>query len=384
MKLLTKEANHEMDVAIETVDLVKRYPTTARRGRDIFLGGGPGRGGRVESFSGLLRILKGTKGPFIEALRGVNLKIKKGEVFGVLGPNGAGKTTLIKVLCTLVIHDEGEAYVNGFDVKKEPSEVLKNLQAVLPESRGFTWRLTGRQNLEFFALLYGLRDKEAKERIDYLLEFTGLIERADDGYQRYSTGMQRKLLLCRALLRNTPILLFDEPTAGLDPTSAAEFRGMLHEKLAREEEKTILLSTHNLYEAQSMCDRIAILDRGKITACDTPDNIRYMMFDEKTFVITFVDAVFGDEHLKMVNELEEMHGVHGVTPEVDPERNFHEISIRVDKNMDLASILEVIMKSGLKIKTINTKEPTLEDAFMAITGHHAEPQGEFRRFSQGA
>jgi ABC-2 type transport system ATP-binding protein len=372
-----------MDIAIETVDLVKRYPTSARRGRDFFVGG-HFRGGRVDSFSGMLKVLRGTKGPFIEALRGVNLKIKKGEIFGVLGPNGAGKTTLIKILCTLIIHDEGEAYVHGLDVKKEPGEVLRNLQAVLPESRGFTWRLTGRQNLEFYALLYGLREKEAQERIDYLLEFTGLKERANDGYQRYSTGMQRKLLLCRALLRNTPTILFDEPTAGLDPTSAAEFRSMLHDRLAREEKKTIFLSTHNLYEAQNICDRIAILDRGKITACDTPDNIRYMMFDEKVFVITFIDAVFNDEHVKMVNELEEMDGVHGATPEVDPERNFHEISIRVDKNMDLGSILEVIMKSGLKIRMINTKEPTLEDAFMAITGEHTEYPGEFRGYRQGS
>jgi ABC-2 type transport system ATP-binding protein len=372
-----------MDIAIETVDLVKRYPTK----RPSMRGGPPGGpfgGGRMTSFGSIIDIVRKKKGPFVEALRGVSLQIRKGEIFGLLGPNGAGKTTLIKILCTLIIHDEGEAYVNGLDVKKEPREVLRNLQAVLPESRGFTWRLTGRQNLEFYALLYGLREKEAKERIDYLLEFTGLKERANDGYQRYSTGMQRKLLLCRALLRNTPTILFDEPTAGLDPTSAAEFRNMLHDRLAREEKKTIFLSTHNLYEAQNMCDRIAIIDRGKITACDTPDNIRYIMFDEKVFVITFVDAVFNDEYVKMVNELEEMHGVHGATPDVDSERNFNGMSIRVDKNMDLASILEVIMKSGLKIRMINTKEPTLEDAFMAITGEHREQPGEFRGYGQGS
>lgn len=355
------------EYAIETIDLVKKYPTSARRERGAF-----GHGGQVTSFSGILGVLRGTKGPFVEALRGVSLKIEKGQIFGVLGPNGAGKTTLIKILCTLVIHDEGEAYVDGFDVRKEPVEVLKNLQAVLPESRGFTWRLTGRQNLEFYASLYGLRDKEAKERIGYLLEMTGLKERADDGYQRYSTGMQRKLLLCRALLRSTPVLLFDEPTVGLDPASAAEFRNLLRDRLAKEEGKTILLSTHNLYEAQGMCDRIAILDRGKITASDTPDNIRYMMFDEKVFEITFIDAIFNDEHEKMVTELEKITGVHGATPDVDLEGNFIGISIRVNKDMDLSDILDVIMKRGLKIKVINTKEPTLEDAFMAITGQLKE------------
>ncbi|HYA22374.1 MAG TPA: ABC transporter ATP-binding protein [Thermoproteota archaeon] len=360
-----------MGYAIETVDLVKRYSTSTRNVRGRFGGPGPGPWG-VTSFSGLLNVLKRPKGPFVEALRGVNLKIDEGQTFGILGPNGAGKTTLIKILCTLIIQDGGEAYVHGIDVKKEPLEVLKNLQAVLPESRGFTWRLTGRQNLEFYAILYGLSEVEARERIDYLLDLTNLTDRADDGYQQYSTGMQRKLLLCRALLRSTPILLFDEPTVGLDPASAAEFRNLLHDKLARGEKKTILLSTHNLYEAQSMCDRIAILDRGKITANDTPDNIRYMMFDEKVFEITFVDAVFNDEDERMIDELEKIPGVHGATPEMDEEANFKGISIRVNKNMDISEVLNVIMKRKLKIRSVNTQEPSLEDAFMAITARHEE------------
>jgi ABC-2 type transport system ATP-binding protein len=327
-----------MEYVIETEDLVKRYPTSARRER----GGFHSSAGRVTSFGGMLSIFRGTRGPFIEALRGVDLKIKRGEVFGILGPNGAGKTTLIKILCTLVIHDEGEAYVHGFNVKKEPANVLKNLQAVLPESRGFNWRLSGRQNLEFYALLYGLRTREAKERINYVLEFTGLKERADDGYQRYSTGMQRRLLVCRALLKNTPTLIFDEPTAGLDPASAEEFRSLLRDRLARKEGKTIFLSTHNLYEAQDM-------------------------FDERVLNITFNGVVFNVEVEKMANELGEVSGVHGATPDVSSEGALFGISIRVDKDIDLSNILEVIMKNGLNIRGINVKEPTLEDAFIAIT-----------------
>lgn len=373
-----------INYAIETIELVKRYPTSARKARVRGFRHFGGRGGSVQSFGGILSAIRGTKGPFIEALREVNLKVKRGETFGIVGPNGAGKTTLIKILCTLVLHDEGEAYVNGFDVQKEPAEVLKNLQAVLPGSRGFSWRLTGRQNLEFYALLYGLREKEAEERINYLLEFTGLEERADDGYQRYSTGMQRKLLLCRTLLRDTPILLFDEPTVGLDAASAAEFRKLLHDKMSREEGKTIFFATHNLVEAQQISDRIAIIDRGKITACDTPDNIRYKMFDERPFNITFYDAWFSEEREKMVDELKEVPGVYGATPEIDHDKSFRGMSIRVDKNIDLASILEVIMKSGLKIRTINTQEPSLEDAFIAITGRRpGQPslrRGRRRRF----
>lgn len=360
--------------AIETIDLIKRYPTTGRSDEGGFRGG-PGGGRGIRSFGSIFGVLKRTQGPYIEALRGVNLQIKKGEVFGLLGPNGAGKTTLIKILCTLVIHDEGEAYVNGIDVKKEPDKVLRNLQAVLPESRGFTWRLSGRQNLEFYALLYGLGDKAAKERIDYLLDITGLKERADDGYQRYSTGMQRKLLLCRALLRDTPALLFDEPTAGLDPASATDFRHLLRDQLAHREGKTIMLSTHNLPEAQDICDRIAILDRGRITACDTPFNIQYQLSDEKVFSITFIDAVFNAEQEKLLNELEKIAGVYGVTPEIDKDRNLSRMSLRADKNMALSGILEVIMKGGLKIANINTLEPTLEDVFRTITRRRAPPPG---------
>jgi ABC-2 type transport system ATP-binding protein len=328
------------------------------------------RGGGIPSFTNIIKAIQGTKGPFIEALGGLNLKIKDGEVFGILGPNGAGKTTLIKILCTLVLHDEGEAFVKGIDVSREPGRVLDNLQAVLPGSRGFTWRLSGRQNLEFYALLYGLEDDEANDRIDYLLELTGLSERGDDGYQRYSTGMQRKLLLCRGLLRDTPILLFDEPTTGLDPRSAAEFRSLLREKLVVGEGKTILMSTHNLSEAQEMCDRIAILDRGKITALDTPDNIRYNMVEESHFNVGLSPVEYTPELVSMVDGLEQISGVIGVTPDVDPTRGLLGLSFRVEKEMDLSPLLELLMSKGLWLRSLNTTEPTLEDAFIAMTGRY--------------
>ena len=365
-----------MSYAIETVDLVKRYPTTLPREQGFPRAGGFGRpGGGAQSFGGFVQLIRGSGGHFLEALRGVTLQVKAGETFGILGPNGAGKTTLIKVLCTLVMYDGGEAYVDGFDVNKEPSKVLEHLQAVLPESRGFDWRLTGRQNLEFYALLYGMHEKESAERIDFLLEYTGLTERANDMFQRYSTGMQRKLLLCRALLRDTPILLFDEPTVGLDAGSAADFRRLLGERMVKEQGKTIFMSTHNLVEAQQMCDRIAIIDRGKITTCDTPDNIRYKMFDEKPFVIDFADAVYGRDEEALIQKLEQVPGVFSATPELDAERNFKGISFRVDKNMDLSTLLKPILDAGLKIGSMNTSEPSLEDAFISITGRRPEEPG---------
>ena len=358
-----------MNYAIETINLVKRYPTKARRGVRPTPGAHAGR--RVDSFGGFFSTLV-KHGFFVEALRGVSLQIEEGEVFGLLGPNGAGKTTFIKILCTLIIHDEGQAYVRGLDVKKQPTEVLKNLQAILPESRGFDWRLTGRQNLEFYALLYGVKDKEAKERIDYLLDFTGLEERADDGYQRYSTGMQRKLLLCRALLRNTPVLLFDEPTAGLDPAAAVEFRNLLRQRLSRGEGKTIFLSTHNLSEAQDICDRVAILNRGKILACDTPGNIQRLMFDKRIIKVSFTGAALKEPSEGILARLKAIAGVDNIALDIGRDKSFNGMSIQGSKETDVSAILAVMVNSGLKIEKINTEEPTLEDVFMHLTRRHKE------------
>jgi|OpeIllAssembly_1097287.scaffolds.fasta_scaffold01244_2 ABC-2 type transport system ATP-binding protein len=357
-----------MEYAIEISNLVKRYPTTSSRD---FVGIPHGRGSRgtVSNINALFEAIRGSRGPFIEALKNVNLKIRTGEIFGILGPNGAGKTTLIKILCTLVIQDKGEVYVNGFDPKKEPGKVLKNLQAVLPESRGFNWRLSGRQNLEFYALLYGLSGAQAKERIDYLLDFTNLTDRADDGYQRYSTGMQRKLLLCRALLRNTPIIVFDEPTTGLDPNSAQEFRTMIIERLVKKEGKTILMSTHNLPEAQELCDRLAILERGKIIALGTPDNVRHLAIEDRYLKIVFNSALFGAEEETLGRELGATEGVHNVYTEVDQNNKTWSLTMRIEKDMDLTGLLTRISKSGLQIKSVNTEEPTLEEAFNAIINH---------------
>ncbi len=356
-----------MNYAIETVDLVKRYSTTARSNIASF--GARPKPGSISSFTGIFNLLKKGQGPYIEALKKVNLKIQKGEIFGILGPNGAGKTTLIKILCTLVIHDEGEVYINGHDPSKEPSEVLKNLQAVLPESRGFNWRLSGRQNLEFYAQLYGLMDDEARKRIDYLLDYTGLKDRADDGYQKYSTGMQRRLLLCRALIRDTPIIVFDEPTAGLDPTGAVEFRDLLIDRLAKQEGKTIMLSTHNLQEAQGLCDRIAILDRGQVIACDTPDNVRHLVAEKRTLKIASSGITYGEAQRSLLSTLSEIPGVNSVTPSLDKDGALTGLSIHFEKGANLTQILHALSSGGIEINAVETAEPSLQDAFMAMTSH---------------
>ncbi len=354
------------DYSIETIGLVKRYPTSARP-ED-----GGGWHGRVNSFANVLGTLRGTRGPFVEALKGLSLQVNKGEVFGLLGPNGAGKTTLIKILCTLVIHDEGRVLVNGIDVKREPGKVLRNLQAVLPESRGFSWRLSGRQNLDFYALLYGLKKDEARQRIAYLLDITGLKERSDDSYQRFSTGMQRKLLLCRALIRDTPVLVFDEPTSGLDPASGADFRRLLRDRLAHQEGKTVFLSTHNLDEAQEICDRVAIIDRGRLVACDAPRNLQYMLTDAKVFQIAFV-APIAESWQGWLDEVATVPGVRSVTPEVDGTGRLTGVTVRTDRNTAASSILTPLIVKDAAIANVNTIEPTLEDVFTTVTRRERRP-----------
>lgn len=209
------------------------------------------------------------------ALDQVNLKVKDGELFGLLGPNGAGKTTFIKILCTLILPTNGTAIINGFDVVKDREAVIKSIGVMLPEMRGFYWRLKGRENLEIYSRLYGV--KQSKERVREVISLVGLSK--DDGekrYQKYSSGMKQKLALAKALLPDPDLLLMDDLTQGVDIQTAINIRRFIQEDLSRGKGKTILFTTHNLLEAERLCDRIAIIDNGKIRVVGTPDEIKRM------------------------------------------------------------------------------------------------------------
>jgi ABC-2 type transport system ATP-binding protein len=343
-----------VEYAIETVDLVKRYPASVKR-----LKAAP-----RNSLRNILETLR-ERGAHMTALDGVSLRVRKGEVFGLLGPNGAGKTTFIKILCTLILHDEGEAFVNGFDVKKESSQVLRNLQAVI--GGGFDWRLKARENLEFYASLYGLSRHEAHSKIDSLLDFAGLRDRANDMYQMLSSGMKRKLVICRSLLLDVPILLFDEPTRGLDPLIAIEIRRLMFEKLSRDEGKTVFLSTHNMWEAEAICDRIAILNRGKIIACDSPDNIRRLVGSEKVYDITLIKAKSGRKQEKMLKDLKETEGVKDLAPEFKAEGTLEKLVLYLEEKHNLSSILKVLLDYGVEIRSIDARDAPLEEVFITLT-----------------
>lgn len=210
----------------------------------------------------------------ITAVEAVNIKIEKGELFGILGPNGAGKTTLIKMLCTLISPTVGTAYVNGYDIAKDSGKVRESIGFITSDERSFYWRLTGRQNLKFFASLHNFYSYDAEERVDELLSLIGLENRADDRFLSYSSGMKQRMAIARGLLNDPAVVFMDEPTKALDPGAAHTLREFIKERIVKEQGKTVFLSTHHLGEAEQLCDRITIIDEGKIKAIGTIEELK--------------------------------------------------------------------------------------------------------------
>ncbi len=201
---------------------------------------------------------------WVTALDGVDLEVKPGEVLGLLGPNGAGKTTLLKILCTLLIPTAGQATVNGYDVVRDSYRVRQAVGYCLDTERSFYYRLTGIQNLSFFATLNNLDSRQATARVADVLDVVGLKEAAEKPFMTYSRGMQQKLGLARALLTDPSVLLLDEPTKSLDPGATEEFRRFIRGSLVEKLGKTVLLVTHSLEEARACCDQLVVLEGGRI------------------------------------------------------------------------------------------------------------------------
>jgi ABC-2 type transport system ATP-binding protein len=206
---------------------------------------------------------------YAEVLRGVSLEVQKGEFFGLLGPNGAGKTTLFKILATLVLPEAGSVEVAGENALTDPAAVRRVLTPVIADERSLYWRLSGPQNLQLFAALYGVGARERARTAGGLLEAVGLAHAGDRMVGTYSSGMKQRLLIARALLSKPAVLLLDEPTRSLDPVSARDFRQFLREEIVGRQGCTVLLATHDTDEAFELCDRLAVLDRGTVVARGT-------------------------------------------------------------------------------------------------------------------
>lgn len=304
----------------------------------------------------------------VNAVDNLNLTIKKGELFGLLGPNGAGKTTLVKILCTLLPPDDGTATVNGFDVAKQQMRVKQSIGTIFSVGeRGFFWRLSGYSNLEFFAAINNVPRSGRKQRIMEVLELVGLQDKAFDVFQKYSGGMKRKLALARALLADPPILLLDEPTTGLDVTSSRNIRDFIKNDLSKKHGKTVLYTTHYIEEVSQMCDRVGIMNKGKIIALDTPEALKGMAKKGEV-----ADIVVKNMSEAQVSSLRGLDGVAGLAAEVqDSVLGQTRLRIRLENVDSLPMVLDFFFREKIKLVNFRQEEPTLEDAFIELTGANA-------------
>jgi len=289
----------------------------------------------------------------------LSFHVKKGEIFGLLGPNGAGKTTTIKMLSTLLIPTSGKAEVLGIDVSgKNEKEIRKRINLVSGGERGLYYRLTGRQNLKFFSDLYGIPPETQKEQIAELLELFGLTEAADVKVEDYSRGMKQRIHLARALVNKPEILYLDEPTIGLDPEISREVRALV--KKMASTGTTIILTTHYMYEAEELCDRILIISNGKAVGYGSTAELKEMVF--KTSVI---EIVTNDDPYPAVDELDKMDTV----LHVNSERSGGRFVTRVNlgEGVDIMSSLDSLFQP-FGIRMIGYDEPTLEDVYLSLVG----------------
>ena len=210
----------------------------------------------------------------VEALRDVSFDVREGEIFGLIGRNGAGKTTLTKIVATLVQPSSGTVTVRGYDSVREDERVRAQVGLATAEERSFYWRLTAEQNLLFFARLYGLDERQARQRISGLLERFEIEDLRRRRFAEMSTGNRQRLAMARAMLTRPPVLLLDEPTRSLDPLAAARARHLIGSLAKEDPPVTVLLTSHNLAEVEELCERIAVISRGQIRAVDTPENLR--------------------------------------------------------------------------------------------------------------
>ncbi len=314
---------------------------------------------------------KKKKGPFFKkepaettrAVDAVSLSIERGEIFGILGPNGAGKTTFIKCLSTLLIPDSGQARILNHDVVHESHEVRKHIGLVTGGERSMYWKLTARENLHYFASLYGIPKKEARRRTDELLSVMELTGVKDVRLEKYSTGMRQKVSLARALLHDPELLILDEPTLGLDPSFSRSLRDFIKHDLNEKQKKTILLTTHYMAEADELCGRIALMKNGRMIAVDTPSGLKQRLREGTVVEMRFSGNLSEEELLKLSGMK---------SARLFPENGCMVAHLTHEEPHALFSSLPAAFSNRLKLLAISFVDPTLEEAFIALTRDEME------------
>jgi len=295
----------------------------------------------------------------VDALKGVSLEIRPGEIFGLLGPNGAGKTTLIKCLTTLLLPTSGEAWVNGYRLAREDNAIRASVGCMLMGERGLYWKLTGRENLVFFGALYFLKPAGRRRRADEIIERLDLGEIADRTVETYSSGQKMKLAFAKALINDAPLLILDEPTNTLDLPSARELRAVVRE--LNRAGKTVIYTTHIMAEAETMCDRVAIVDRGEVLALGAVAELKASLGRE---------AVIRIEGVISAQAGQAVHNLPGVSQAALGAADGRSLLTVVGQNQRalLPRVIEALSAHQAVVQKITPEEVTLEDVFIARTG----------------
>jgi len=296
----------------------------------------------------------------------VSFDVNQGEIFGFLGPNGAGKSTTIRMLTGVSTPTEGTANIMGFDITRQPVDA-KSVMGIVPDISNIYTELTAWENLIFTGKLYGIPKARREESAESLLKRFDLYGRKDEEVEAFSRGMRRRVCIAMALVNDSKILFLDEPTSGLDVKSVRGIRGMIRELNA--EGLTVFLTTHNIEEASQMCDRIAIINRGKIAVIDTPENIKRAMKSSRS-----VEVAFRETNKEMQKILEDLPSVIELQKRGDKLRLLTE-----DPTQTLRQLWGVIEDQGLEPITLNILGSSLEDAFLQLTGTEMEAEVIKRR-----
>ena len=312
--------------------------------------------------SGLFRSEKNT----VEALKGISFDVEDGEIFGLLGPNGAGKTTLIKILTTLLLPTSGTARINGYSLSQD-KEIKSSIGAMLMGERGLYWKLTGRENLEYFGALYHVPKKIRRQRINSLIEVLELEKLADRTVETYSSGQKMKMVFARALVNDAPILMLDEPTNTLDVKEARRLRKIVKEQNV-EFNKTIIYCTHLMHEAEELCDRVGIIDHGEIIALDDPNELKQGL--QKNDLLS-IEGSFPDQAYSSLHNLPGILTAQMLIKRSNngSSQNKPYLSITCENSHQaLPEIISSLTTNGAIIRNIDKKDTTLEDVFVNITG----------------
>jgi ABC-2 type transport system ATP-binding protein len=334
-----------MNAAISILNVSKTYPVPLASARRLF---------RMKP-----------RAP-VEALGGVSLEVREGEIFGLIGRNGAGKTTLAKIIATLVQPSDGSVTVRGFDSVREEARVRAQVGLASAEERSFYWRLTVEQNLVFFSRLYGLGTREGRGRIEELLDLFGLKELRRRRFGELSTGNKQRMAVARALLNSPPVLLLDEPTRSLDPLAAASMRGLIGSLARGERPVTILLTSHNLAEVEELCERVAVISRGRIRALDAPQRLRDAHRNRERVRLTLrgTDAGRASEILRGALEAGDAHGTgEGARFEAEAEAGgLVAVGFERESGDDaLDRVLRALAEAGARVVSCETERGTLLD-----------------------